>query len=196
MHSIRSKMCVISHWNGDSNCVIFPTHKSDKAFKGFHGKYPYIDKFTALVGNGDAELGAEQVLGVLSSKYSSKYLKVGQSAGLTMWRKFDDMALAALDVDANLKNWQLRKVVKHFWCATGCTVSVADWREVTRGATFATVVGGIEEWHWRSTEISWVVWQVGEWKEKKSNCLQGGIKAQRMQLLLHWVPKRVLCFIA
>jgi hypothetical protein len=74
----------VSHWNGDSNCVIFPTHKSDKAFKGFHGKYPYIDKFTALVGNGDAELGAEQVLGVLSSKYSSKYLKVGQSAGLTM----------------------------------------------------------------------------------------------------------------
>ena len=55
------------------------------------------------------------------------------------------MALAALDVDANLKNWQLRKAVKHFRCAMGRTVSVADWRVVTRGASLATVVGGIEE---------------------------------------------------
>jgi hypothetical protein len=37
---------------------------------------------------------------------------------------FDDVALAVLAVDCNLKNYQLKRVFKHFTFTTGCKSSI------------------------------------------------------------------------
>ena len=49
----------------------------------------------------------------------------GQSKGLTMKKPFDKVALAVMAVDCHLKDWQLKKVMKHFHFTPGCMPSVA-----------------------------------------------------------------------
>ncbi len=116
---------VVGHWNGDSNCIMVPNHKNETAFQGYHTHNPYIERFTELVGGGDANVGASRILSVLIRKFPKEYLEEGKKKGMTMNTMFDEVALAALTVDCNLKNWQLKKVLKHFQYTTGCTPSVA-----------------------------------------------------------------------
>ena len=102
-----------------------PNHKNETAFQGYHTHNPYIERFTELVGGGDANVGASRILSVLIRKFPKEYLEEGKQKGMTMNTMFDEVALAALAVDCNLKNWQLKKVLKHFQYTTGCTPSVA-----------------------------------------------------------------------
>ena len=51
------------------------------------------------------------------------YVKVGKEHGLAFVNKFDEVSLAAMAIDCNLKHWQLKNVLKHVSCITGCDVS-------------------------------------------------------------------------
>jgi hypothetical protein len=98
----------MSNWNGDSMCVMVPMHKDDKAFETYHRSHQYVDKFCESVGGGDVKIGLHRVLRTISRKYKLEYIEAGKSSGLAMNTVFDDVALAALAVDCNLKNYQLK----------------------------------------------------------------------------------------
>ena len=115
----------MGHWSGDSNGMIIPNHKNHNSFQGYYNNNPYIETFCALVGGGDADVGARRVLSVMGSKFPELYVQQGQSKGLTMKKPFDKVALAAMAVDCHLKDWQLKKVMKHFHFTTEIMPSAA-----------------------------------------------------------------------
>ena len=51
------------------------------------------------------------------------YVQVGKEQCLAFGNKFDEVSLAALAMDSNLRHWQLKNELKHVSCITGCDVS-------------------------------------------------------------------------
>ena len=51
------------------------------------------------------------------------YVQVRKEQGLAFVNKFDEVSLAALAIDCNLRHWTLKHVLKHVACITGCDVS-------------------------------------------------------------------------
>jgi hypothetical protein len=56
----------------------------DNAFHRYHYNNLYIETVCALVGCGDADVGAHRVLSVMGSKFPELYAQEDQSKGLTM----------------------------------------------------------------------------------------------------------------
>jgi hypothetical protein len=78
-------------------------------FKAYQKKQPYIDTCVHAVGGRHHEVGVKRVLSILGLRFPKMYVQVGKEQDLTSVSKFDEVSLAVLAIDCNLKHWQQKK---------------------------------------------------------------------------------------
>lgn len=137
--SEESPVCTFDmyNWNTPYTCIPVPKlHKDTRAFERYQWKKPYVKEFCSAVGGGDLNAGVERVLSYLAPRHEELYTECGKNKGLVMSDRMDADALAGMAIDCNLKQWQLKKVLKHVKFATGCPLSSVTMKELS--AKFAS----------------------------------------------------------
>jgi hypothetical protein len=64
----------VSHWNGESTCIIVPAHKNDEAINKYNRKQCYVETFCEIVEAGDTKVGISRVLSTLIKLNPEVYL--------------------------------------------------------------------------------------------------------------------------
>jgi hypothetical protein len=137
--SEESPVCTFDmyNWNAEYTCIPVPKlHKDTRAFERYQKKKPYVKEFCTVVGGGDLDAGVKRVLSYLAPRHEELYTECGKIKGLVMSDRMDADAVAAMATDCNLKQWQLKKVLKYVKFATGCPLTSVTMKELN--AKFAS----------------------------------------------------------
>ena len=127
----ESTVIEFSKWQSDDIAIIIPRHKSDDAFIRYHYRKPYFKELINVMGkrnaakaDSDPKVGATRMLSYLAREFGKEYVDMAKSHNLSLHGMLDAVSLAGMQHDARLKDWQAKRIVKHFSHALDCKVSV------------------------------------------------------------------------
>lgn len=124
-----STMFEFTQGDRDYNGVTIPTHKNESAFASYQQRKPYVKDIVRLMGTKKHEeikerRGAKRLLNHLAKNFPTEYARVGKKRKLQVNGMLDATALAAWQIDADIRDHQMITSLKHLRCGLDCKVAV------------------------------------------------------------------------